>query len=81
MKDCAAKGRMTNQTDAWKERNRKLNGQHVEQVKALLAEDLNLNQIGKRMQVTGKAVGEFCRRYGLEQNFGVGGKRLMTVFP
>lgn len=81
MRDCANKGRMANQRDEWKDARRKLNSQHVEQVKSLLAEDLTLNAIGERMNVTGKAIGEFCRRYGLQQNFGVGGKRLMTVFP
>ena len=81
MRDCVAKGRMATQSDEWKERHRKLNSSHIEQVRPLLAEGLNLNQIGQRLGVTGKAIGEFCRRYGLQQNFGVGGKRLMTVIP
>lgn len=74
MKDAAAKKRLPVQDPEWQDAHRKLNSKNVEGVKALIAEGLSLNEIGARLKMPGSSIGDFCRRYGLETNFGVGGK-------
>lgn len=79
MRDCAAKGRMTHQTYAWKDSARMLNSAHVEQITRLIAGGKSLRKIAAELGRPHSCLSDFCRRYQIPHPGR--GRRVMTHIP